>query len=245
MNKITPYLSFLFVFLLAIPGMASSEYMTPTKENVTEVMLGYDLQGQNNSLQLACEIGEYVSEEYRWNCDIREITLTNHKPVYIDVFYPVADNSRGHEAYYGWFGPQKKEVSDFYTKDKVMYYRDWGSDDSWCRIAGVCKYPIVKSYFGNDTEKEIITDPITLPENETPVEESYCIVEPNNNSIESSDIVENSTIVKASGNNSGSMNSVENSSEVINNQGNGNWFQQLKIELSNITNSTINFFVGR
>lgn len=243
MNKITPFVS-IFIIALFFIAPVSAGYITPTKENVTEVMSGYDLKGENNSLQLACEIGEYVSEEYNWNCDIRELIFSKHAPVYINVFYPSANTARGHDGYYAWFGPQKKEVAGFWTKDKVMNYRDWGSEDSWCGLQGVCSYGIVKSYFGDDTEEEVITDPVILPENETPVNESYCTVESNNNSIESPNIVENSTVVEASGNNSGSMNSVENSSGVINNQGNGNWFQQLKFELSNISNSTINFFVG-
>jgi len=71
--------SMLFVAMLAIPlASATGNYVTPTKEQVTQVMLDYNLSNQNNSYQLACEIGQYVSEEYGWNCDIRELNFTKH-----------------------------------------------------------------------------------------------------------------------------------------------------------------------
>jgi hypothetical protein len=57
--------SLLILTLLATSASAAT--ITPTKENVTEVMANYNVTNQNNSLQLACEIGQYVSEEYGWN----------------------------------------------------------------------------------------------------------------------------------------------------------------------------------
>lgn len=233
-------LTTLLILLILSTSTASAAAITPTKEQVTQAMADYDLNNQNNSYSLACEIGQYVSEEYGWNCDIREITFSNHTPIYIDVFYPAADNKKGYEAYYGWFGPQKKEVVSFWTRDQnkkvVMYYKDWDSaSNTGCRIVGAYGSPIVKSYFGNVT-----TDPVedeTVEENTTP-DESHGY-----DSIPYTEI-ENSTVLASSGNNSDSVNTVKNSSGVINTQGNGNWVQQLKFVITDVKNSTVNFFVN-
>lgn len=238
--KTLPFISLFFIALLAAPSLASTTYLTPTRDNVTAVMQGYNLNNQNNSYQLACEIGEYVSETYKWNCDIRQVNFTSHNPVYINVFYPAADNKKRYQAYYGWFGPQKKEVTNFWTKDKVMKYRDWGSDDSWCGLQGVCSYGIVKSYFGNATGNNETTQPVN---NITTLVSEKPVVILNNS-------VDNSTVINASGDLSGNMNSVENSSGVINNQGNGNSIQQIILDLKNMDFSnakidTINFFINR
>ncbi len=245
--KLLPFISLFFIALLAAPSLASSTtYITPTRENVTGIMLDYNLDNQNNSYQLACEIGQYVSEEYGWNCDIRELKFATHSPIYINVFYPAADNKNGYKAYYGWFGPQKKEVTLFWGKDKNMYYKDWNSNSTKeCKISGVKNYNIVKSYFGGRTSEPVlnITDPVGPPEenNSTtqPVENTTAPV--NDKPVV---ILDNSTIINASGDLSDSMNSVENSTGVINNQGNGNWIQQFKFELSDIKNSTVNFFMN-
>ncbi len=223
MARITPFVSIFFIALFFIAPV-SAGYITPTKENVTQAMLDYDLKGENNSLQLACEIGEYVSETYNWNCDIRQVNFSKHAPVYIDVFYPAADTARGHDGYYAWFGPQKKEVTGFWTKDKVMNYRDWGSKDSWCGLKGVCSYGIVKSYFGNDSE-EVITDPVILPVNGSPVNESYCVIIPEDHDTERITVENYNNSTKTVENNVVNLtdnqisNSVENSTGTVNNQG--------------------------
>ncbi|MDD2287001.1 MAG: hypothetical protein PHQ11_16565, partial [Paludibacter sp.] len=153
--KLLPFISLFFVLLLANTTLAVS--VTPEKYQVTEYMNNYALHNQNNTYQLACEIGQYVSEEYGWNCDIRQLNFTKHTPIYINVFYPAADNEKGYEAYYGWFGPQKKEVR-FTGSDHKMYYTDWHNPGTECYLSGLCSYGIVKSYFGNVTEEEEIIE---------------------------------------------------------------------------------------
>lgn len=162
------------LILLALSTSTASAEIIPTKEQVTQAMSDYDLDNQNNSYNLACEIGQYVSDEYGWNCDIRQLNFSNHAPVYLDVLYPASDNKKGYEAYYGWFGPQKKEVTGFLGKDKKMYYRDWSVSGHECYVSGLKSYGIVASYYGNVTE-ENTTDPVqNVTENETdesPIEE--------------------------------------------------------------------------
>lgn len=240
-------ISTLLIFAL-LATSASAASITPERYQVTEYMQNYNLHNENNSLQLACEIGQYVSEEYGWNCDIRELKFTKHAPVYINVFYPAADTKKGYEAYYGWFGPQKKEVRDFYKVDeisnnKVMYYRDWGSTNSnWCGIQAVCSYGIVKSYFGNVAE-ENTTDPIIIDD---PVEENTTPIGPANNHMSEHLIVldesqiENSTVIEASGN----LTSGENSTGTTNNQG---WMEDVKqyfldFKNANLSNVSFNFW---
>lgn len=153
-KKTIVFLSILFT-LFTFPVTATPDYVTPLKDNVTSVMNDYNLGGQNNSIQLAYEIGENVSSAYGWNCDILKITFKDHQPVYINTFYPASDNQKGYLAYYGWFGPQKKEVTVFWGKDHNMYYKTWGTEGkAGCRIPCVVKYEIVKSYFGNNTQQE-------------------------------------------------------------------------------------------
>ncbi|MCK9616193.1 MAG: hypothetical protein M0R48_12000, partial [Candidatus Omnitrophica bacterium] len=71
--KLLPFISLFFVALLTTTSLAAAEYVTPEKYQVTEYMDRYSLDDQNNSYQLACEIGQFVSEEYGWNCDIRQL----------------------------------------------------------------------------------------------------------------------------------------------------------------------------
>lgn len=226
----------------------SAAYVTPEKYQVTEYMDNYPLHNQNNSLQLACEIGQYVSSEYGWNCDIRQLNFTNHNPVYLNVFYPAADNKKGYEAYYGWFGPQKKEVKDFYKNDeissnKVMYYRDWGSDkNNWCGIQGVKSYGIVKSYFGNVTDEYII-EPVVIPEeNNTTQPDQVQDVEVHDNTFVNSgnQTGNNITIIKAEGN----QTTGDNSSNSVNNMGKIDKLEQWWFDFknANLSNVTFNFW---
>ncbi len=222
---------------------ASAAYVTPEKYQVTEYMNNYPLHNQNNSYQLACEIGQYVSSEYGWNCDIRQLNFTKHAPVYLNVFYPAADNKKGYEAYYGWFGPQKKEVTGFWGKDKRMYYTDWyepGQDN--CAISGVCSYGIVKSYFGNVTtenEASIPVESVEVNESSRPVvvivpEESQdgekiVMIGSDNSSVETNKL-ENTTI----------STNVTDSNGTINNQGiidtvKQYWFDFKNANLNNVT----------
>lgn len=224
------------VFCMVNVGAATS--VTPTKDSVTQIMLDYDLQGQNNSYELACSIGQNVSEEYNINVDIRELKFSNHSPVYIDVFYPKAENSRGYQAYYGWFGPQKKEVVGFNGKDKSMYYRDWGSsENSECRIVGVCSYPIVKSYFGTTT-RMVIEDPVS---NETIVKENdVSIVENTTTEVNNSAIVGINENVE---NVSGEINNQGNNNTNVIVQGNSNIIQKFELYFSNVSFENVsNFF---
>jgi hypothetical protein len=205
----------------------ASAAVTPEKLRVTEFMNNYDLDNQNNSLQLACEIGQFVSEEYGWNCDIRELIFTKHAPIYINVFYPAANNKKGYEAYYGWFGPQKNEVTRFTGKDRRMYYRDWYESGKECYISGVRSYPIVKSYFGNVTS----TAPVRTQEKEN--------TKPPRDEIPIQSM-ENSTIINASNN----QNEVSNSTNTVNNQGVIDKIEQYWFDFSNTywSNVTLNFF---
>ena len=158
MKPIKFLIPFVFLLLLACACNASAEYITPPKYSVTESIQQYYGNDEPNSYALACEIGEYVSEKYCWNRDIRQVNFTNHTPIYINVFYPAYANKKGYTAYYGWFGYQSKEVTKFNGKDKKLYYTDWYEPGKECFIPGVTSYGIVKSYFGNIT---------TVPENET------------------------------------------------------------------------------
>jgi hypothetical protein len=231
--------TFLIFALLTTTATAST--ITPTKENVTEAMANYNVTNQNNSLQLACEIGQYVSEQYGWNCDIRQLNFTKHAPIYINVFYPAADNKKGYEAYYGWFGPQRKEVTSFWNKDKVMKYRDWHSEDSWCGIPGVCSYGIVKSYWGNvttiDPEEENIT--YTVIGNNTSNDDEQVIGVEISNS--------NDTTVNEKINTRDNItNYVNGSTNTVQNQGWIDTIEQYCIDFSNahLSNVTFNFFGG-
>lgn len=136
---------------------------------------------------------------------------------------------------------------------KSFYYSDIGSDKGYTsvyydscgkKLRSVCNidFELVYAYPGleveeNDTDPIEEVDPVedgTIEENTTPNEsQNYKYVE-----------LENSTVLASSGNNSGSMNTVKNSSGVINTQGNGNWVQQLKFVISDVKNSTVNFFVN-
>ncbi|MEN6294110.1 MAG: hypothetical protein ABFD07_19115 [Methanobacterium sp.] len=230
--KLLPFISLFFIALLATS--ASAAYVTPEKDMVTDLMNNYDLGGQNNSLQLACSIGQYVSSEYGWNCDIRQLNFTKHAPVYINVFYPAANNKKGYEAYYGWFGPQKKEVTSFTGKDKKMYYRDWYEPGHECYVSGLKSYGIVESYFGNVTEE---TDPEVIPEenNTTPPEDSVIII--NDSQDGNKTVIINSGEIK---------NTVENSTNTVQNQGFIDSVRQYWFDLknANLSNVTFNFFGG-
>ena len=239
--------STLLIFaLLATTATATPNYVTPGKYQVTGVMQNYNLDNQNNSYQLACEIGQYVSEEYNWNCDIRELKFTNHTPIYINVFYPAADNKRGYEAYYGWFGPQKKEVTTFWTRDQnkhvIMYYRDWGSQTKGrCQIIGLCNASIVKSYFGNVTEKnETVIEPVTENESTQPAENTSV----QDISVNNSQPVENNTAQSVNLENNEINNTAVNSANTVNNQGWVDKVEQYWINLSNTnwSNVTLNFW---
>ena len=241
--KLLPYLSLFFVALLTMTSLAAADYVTPEKYQVNEYMDRYSLDGQNNSLQLACEIGQFVSEEYNWNCDIRQLNFTNHAPVYLNVFYPAAHNEKGYEAYYGWFGPQKREVTRFTGQDHKMYYTSWHNPGAECYLSGLCSYGIVKSYFGNVTE-EVIEEPVEdVVENEStqPVEnintshedEKIIILNSSNNTVETAK-VENNTI----------KNVVNNSTNTVNNQGVIDSIKQYFIDFknANLSNVTFNFW---
>lgn len=113
-----------------------------------------------------------------------------------------------------------------------VYYDSCGK-----KLKSVCNidFELVYAYPGLNT-----TDPVdegTIEENTTPNESHGYDSTPYTE-------IENSTVLASSGNNSGSTNDVENSSGVINTQGNGNLIQQLKFVLTNVTNSTVNFFVN-
>jgi len=241
-------ISTLLIFTL-LATSASAAYVTPTKENITQAILDYDLKGENNTYESACEIGQYFSDTYHINVDIRKVTFENHTPIYLDIFYPAANNSKGHDAYYGWFGPQKKEVTGFWGKDGKLQYRDWGSSKKFtCSISGVCSYPIVKSYFGNVTE-ENTTDPIIIDdpieENTTPDTSEPEYTEPvevyNNTFVNTGNQTGNNiTVIKASGN----LSSGENSTGTINNQG---WMEDVKqyfldFKNANLSNVSFNFW---
>ncbi len=238
MKSIWKLSTLLVLFALVVPAMASNNNtITPLKENVTEVMNNYDLNGQNNSLQLACEIGQYVSEEYGWNCDIRQLNFTKHAPVYINVFYPAADNKKGYEAYYGWFGPQRKEVTGFWGKDKKMYYRDWYEPGNECYISGLQGYGIVQSYFGdiqNTDPVEIVEpDESTQPINDFHDEERIVVLNSSNSTVQN---IEDNVI----------NNTVMNSTNTVNNQGIIDTVKQYWFDLknANLNNVTFNFFGG-
>ena len=242
--KLLPFISLFFVPLLANTSMAAS--VTPEKCQVTEVMNNYPLHNQNNSYQLACEIGQYVSSEYGWNCDIRQLNFTNHNPVYINVFYPAADNKKGYEAYYGWFGPQKKEVTGFWGKDKRMYYTDWYEPAQGnCAISGVCSFNIVKSYFGNVTDEYIIEPVVISDENNTTAEDvpvfSVNVSDSEEISVNNSSNITVQT-VDLEGNNI--TNEVNDSINTVNNQGIIDTVKQYWFDFknANLNNVTLNFW---
>ncbi len=171
-----------FIFLLLLACNASAEYITPPKYSVTECIQQYYGNDAPNSYSVACEIGEFVSEKYCWNCDIRQVNFTNHTPIYINVFYPEAENKKGYTAYYGWFGFQSKEVTKFTGKDKKLYYTDWYEPGKECFISGVTSYGIVKSYYGNVT---------TSPEND--IEYNYEVITGNDSDNNTCELENNDT----------------------------------------------------
>lgn len=213
--------------------------VNPPKDNITTFMQGYDLNGENNSLQLACEIGQAAADE-GWNCDVREITFGNHTPVYINVFYPEADNTKGYDAYYGWFGPQKIEVTGFWGKDRKMMYRDWGSSKAFgCSISKVKSYHIVKSYWGNGTITTQIVDTPIVDNTTSPIIEQ-CEIE-NNTFVNTGNQTDNNiTVITASGN----LSSGENSTGTVNNQGVIDRIEQYLFDFSNTnwSNVTLQIF---
>ncbi len=235
-------ISSFFIFILFASSIATAASVTPDKIRVTKVMNNYGLDNQNNSYQLACEIGQYVSEEYGWNCDIRQLNFTTHAPVYLNVFYPAADNKKGYEAYYGWFGPQKKEVTSFTGKDKRMYYTDWYEPEKGnCVITGVCSFDIVKSYFGNVTDEYIIEPVVITEENNTTAEdvpvvsvnvsdsEEIAVINSSNSTVQTVDLEENNI-----------SNEVNDSINTVNNQGiiesvKQYWFDFKNANLNNVT----------
>jgi len=240
-------ISSFFIFILFTSSIATAASVTPETNEVSDVMNNYDLGGQNNSLQLACEIGQYVSENYNWNCDIRQLNFTKHAPVYLNVFYPAAPNKKGYEAYYGWFGPQKKEVTSFTGNDKRMYYTDWYEPaQGKCAISGVCSFGIVQSYFGNapaENETGIPVESVEVNESTQPVvvvvpEESHdnekiVMVGSDNSSVETNKL-ENTTI----------STNVTDSNGTINNQGIIDTVKQYWFDFknANLNNVTFNFW---
>lgn len=246
--KHLPFIPLLFIALLATSTLAAAEYVTPERYLVTECMQNYDLGGQNNSLQLACEIGQFVSEEHGWNCDIRQLNFTKHDPVYVNVFYPAADNKKGYDAYYGWFGPQKKEVTGFTGKDKKMYYRDWYEPGHVCYVSGVCSFGIVKSYFGNVTE-ENTTAPVAISEENNTVPENIHIVVMNNSQNKDISVINssNSTVQTVELEDNNITNTVENSTNTVNNQGFIDTVKQYWFDFknANLSNVSFNFFGGK
>ncbi len=236
--KLLPYISLFFIALLTTTSLASAEYITPEKYQVNEYINNYNLNNENNSLQLACEIGQFVSEEYNWNCDIRQLNFSNHAPVYINVFYPAAPNQKGYEAYYGWFGPQKKEVTSFAGKDKKMYYTDWHDPGYECYISGVCSYGIVKSYFGNVTEEEIIDEP---DENVTENESTRPAVINTSHGEERIIILNSSNTETAKVENNTIENVANNSTNTVNNQGVIDSITQYFIDFKNANLSNVSF----
>jgi len=224
--------------------MAAS--VTPEKYQVTEVMNNYGLDNQNNSYQLACEIGQYVSEEYGWNCDIRQLNFTKHAPIYLNVFYPAAPNQKGYKAYYGWFGPQKKEVTGFWGKDKRMYYTDWYEPGKGnCAIDGVCSFGIVKSYFGNVTEEYII-EPVVIDEENNTTPEDVPVVSVNVSDIEEIAVINssNSTVQTVDLKDDNITNVIDNSTNAVNNQGIIGTIEQYWFDFknANLNNVTLNFW---
>jgi hypothetical protein len=164
------------------------------------------------------------------------------------VFYPAADNKKGYEAYYGWFGPQKREVTTFWTRDKnkdvIMYYRDWGSTtDKRCQIVGLCNASIVKSYFGNVTDEYII-EPVVIPEenNTDPIvivnntlDDEIVITNSSNSTVQTVDLEDNNI-----------SNVVTNSTNTVNNQGIIDSVKQYWFDFknANLNNVTFNFLGG-
>lgn len=167
---------FLFLFLalsLALTSIASAEYITPDKYQVNECVHNYFQDDRPNSYELACEVGNYFAENYAWNVDIRQVNFSKHAPVYINVFYPAADNNKGYEAYYAWLGYQSKEVTCFWDSDKRMYYTNWYNPGNTCYIPCVQSYGIIKSYFGNvdnltdNCTNETVNDTVELNTTDT------------------------------------------------------------------------------
>ncbi len=244
MKNIIKLVSSILILALFVTSTSAGNYVTPEKYEVTEYLNNYNVT-QNNSYQLACHIGQYVSEQYGWNCDIRQLTFSKHAPVYINVFYPAADNKKGYEAYYGWFGPQRKEVTGFTGKDKRMYYRDWYEPGHECYISGLCSYGIVKSYFGNITEETVVPVESVEVNESTQPEEAY---------ISTQDIpvlivndsrqIENSTVGVIAMNNTTVENVVDNSTNTVQNLGVIGTLEQYWIDLknANLSNVTFNFF---
>lgn len=234
MKAISKLFSLLIIFFVAT-NLAAATGVNPPKQDIDTWLDAYELHGQNNTYKLACEIGQAASE-HGWNCDIREGRFENHSTEYINVFYPEHDNAKGYLAYYTWFGPQKLIVEGL--DSGIFKYKNFGDDrKATCQIKGMKSCNIIKSYFG---DKPTPTDP--KPDIASPVEVS-------NNTFSNDRAVENvtldnSTVIAASGNNSNSMNTVENSTGTVNVQGNGNIIRQFLFDLSDIKNSTVNFFVN-
>lgn len=110
-------------------------------------------------------------------------------------------------------------------------------DGSWGFKTGVVdSYKIVYSYFG------VSTKPIHVIPDED--KEIGCPVENITQPIVENVSIDNSTLVIAPGNNSNSMNTVKNSTGTVNVQGNGNIIRQFLFDLSDIKDSTVNFFVN-
>ena len=238
-------LSTLLIFTLFATAVSAAP-VTPEKYEENEYMNNYNLDSQNNSYELACEIGQYVSETYGWNCDIRQLNFTNHTPVYINVFYPAADNKKGYDAYYAWFGPQKKEVTCFWGKDQRMYYRDWYEPGRECYIFGVESYGIVKSYYGNVTEENPTDSVENVTENENI--QPVAVIVPENGSHDDENIIminsDNSTVKNNEVENNTIENNVENSTNVVSNQGFIGTVEQWWFDFknANLSNVSFNFF---
>lgn len=153
----------LTLVVFSTAGMAAATGgINPPKENITTYLQGYDLQGQNNSLELACEIGQNVTE-LGWNCDVYVIHFSGHKDEYVNTFYHYENNAKGYKACYYWLGPQKKEVEDISKKE--FKYKNLGVSGVFnCQIPGMLRYERVNSFFGKDLTVEENT---TIEENTT------------------------------------------------------------------------------
>ena len=148
----------LFSLLFTIALLASTA-SAATNEEVNVFIEDYNLSNQNNTLELACQIGHDAANT-GMNCDIYTVHFSNHKDVFIVTLYPDATNKKGYTARYFWLAPQKKEVLDF--SHGVMTYQDFCEEYTGCRINGVTGYEMTKSYFGNSSSHE--EEKIVLPE---------------------------------------------------------------------------------
>lgn len=173
MKLLGKILSMLLTFaVLSTAGAATG--INPPKENIDSYLNGYDLRGENNSLELACEVAENATE-LGWNCDIYVVHFAEGKDIIVNTFYHYEENKKGYKACYYWLGPQHKEVEDI--SKKQFKFRTIGSNGGFgCEIKGMRCYERVKSYFGKDLP--IVENNETVEENTTTVVEENESCEP-------------------------------------------------------------------